>query len=105
MLHEDVKTLADRLNDLYNRHDLANLAALHAADFRFHSTALPGGVTDKEGWKAMMATFWQAFPDLRNGIEDQFIVGNTVVMRINYSGAHLGQFQGVPPAGDGRRAW
>ncbi len=95
MLHEDVKTLANRVNDLYNRHDLATLAALHAPDFKFHFSTLPGGVTDKEGWKAMMATFWNAYPDLQNAVQDQFIVGDTVVLQINYRAAHLDELPGL----------
>jgi steroid delta-isomerase-like uncharacterized protein len=99
MLYEDVRTMAQRLNDLYNRHDLAGLAALHAPDFVIHSSTIPGGVADMEGWKAMMAMFWHAFPDMHNAIEDLVIEGDKVVLRLAYSGTHLGPFQGVPPTG------
>ncbi len=99
MLYEDVKAMAVRLNELYNRHDLAGLAALHAPDFKIHSTSLPGGVTDFEGWKAMMTMFWNAFPDLNNAIQDMIIEGETVVLRINYTATHLGELMGIPPTG------
>jgi predicted ester cyclase len=46
-----------------------------------------------------MAMFWQAFPDLRNDIQDMIIEGDTVVLRLAYTATHLGEFQGIPPTG------
>jgi steroid delta-isomerase-like uncharacterized protein len=99
MLYEDVKALAHRINDAYNRHDLAAMAALHAPDFKIHSTTIPGGVADFQTWSAVMTMFWNAFPDLNNAVQDMIIAGDTVVLRLNYTATHLGEFMGVPPSG------
>ncbi len=104
MLYEDVKAMAYRLNELYNKHDLAALSALHAPDFKIHSTSIPGGVADFEGWKAMMAMYWNALPDMHNAIQDMIIEGDTVVLRLNYTATHLGELMGIPPTGKTSKA-
>jgi steroid delta-isomerase-like uncharacterized protein len=99
MLDEDVKALCYRINELYNLHDLAGLRALDAPTFKVHSAALPGGVTDFDGWALFEQTMWQAFPDMQFAIQDMVIEGSKVVVRLSSTGTHLGEMQGIPPTG------
>lgn len=52
-----------------------------------------------EEYKASMAKFHKAFPDLRFQIEDLVASGNRVVVRWRLNGTHLGELQGKAPTG------
>ena len=57
----------------------------------------PPGPLDSEAWTQFIASFAEAFPDLRLTVEDIFSEGDMVAARIAFHGTHRGEFQGIPP--------
>jgi predicted ester cyclase len=57
---------------------------------------LPGPL-DSEAWTQFIASFAEAFPDLRLTVEDILSEGDVVAARIAFHGTHRGEFQGIPP--------
>jgi len=49
--------------------------------------------------KQSLAPFINAFPDLRLNIEDKIAEGDKVAVRVNITGTHKGEFQGISPTG------
>jgi SnoaL-like polyketide cyclase len=45
----------------------------------------------------LIASFTEAFPDLRLTVEDIFSEGDMVAARLTFQGTHRGEFQGIPP--------
>jgi len=53
----------------------------------------------REQLKQRVTLFRSAFPDIHFSQDDVVGEGDTVVVRYNFSGTHLGTFAGVEPAG------
>ncbi len=51
--------------------------------------------------KAVLQSFFDAFPDIVFKIEDQLAEGNKVTTRWSAQGAHQGEWRGFPPRGRG----
>jgi len=52
---------------------------------------------EKEGFKQFLSAFFKAFPDWHANLEQIVAEGNLVVIFLNGSGTHKGEFQGMPP--------
>jgi steroid delta-isomerase-like uncharacterized protein len=50
-------------------------------------------------FKAFVAEFRKAFPDLKVQVEDLVAEGDKVVARVRLTGTHKGDFHGAPPTG------
>jgi len=50
-----------------------------------------------EGFKQFLSTFFKAFPDWHANLEHVLAEGNLVVIFLNGTGTHQGEFQGMPP--------
>ena len=61
--------------------------------------ALPGLPAGREGQKALMSTYFTAFPDLKIVTEDILVDGENVVTRWTAIGTHNGPLMGIPPSG------
>jgi predicted ester cyclase len=57
-----------------------------------------------EGVKGWALTLRRAFPDLSAIVEGEIAEGDTVVLRLTYSGTHTGLFLGLKPTGH-RVSW
>jgi predicted ester cyclase len=57
---------------------------------------LPEPLHGREIWKLGVKAMRDGFPDLHITIEDIFGAGDRVAVRLNFSGTHTGEFQGVP---------
>jgi steroid delta-isomerase-like uncharacterized protein len=77
---------------------LAVIDELFADDYQNHDPATPSGcVTGPEGFKQLLASFHEAFPDLNMRIDDQYCDGEVVITRWFASGTHRGTMMGIPP--------
>jgi steroid delta-isomerase-like uncharacterized protein len=56
-------------------------------------------VRGREGAKANLTKYRNAFPDCRIQIDEMFSAGDRVVTRFTYSGTHRGDFEGIAPTG------
>ena len=66
---------------------------------------LPGQGPGLEGLKDVLRGMRSAFPDIDFSIEEQVCEGDKVASRFEWTGAHRGEFMGVPPTGRRVRVW
>jgi predicted ester cyclase len=59
----------------------------------------PGQKPGAEGLKEAIASFREAFPDLRATAEDVIAAGDKVVGRFTVTGTHRGEFMDIVPTG------
>lgn len=61
--------------------------------------AAPGEQASLEQYTQSLASFFSAFPDLQSSIGDLTGDGDFVVLRLDLSGTHQGEFMGAQPTG------
>ncbi len=98
MSEEENKGVVLRWIEAYNERDMQAEADARAPGYLAHVPAAPGPL-GSEGWSRFIATFGEAFPDLRLTVEDIFSAGDMVAARVAFRGTHRGEFQGIPPTG------
>src|SRR5206468_9935604 len=82
------KTLVESfVEEIFNKHNLS------AIENYLNPVAGKGG----EEFKQFLWAFFKAFPDWHANIEQIVAEDNLVVIFLNGSGTHQGEFQGMPP--------
>ena len=99
MLADDNKAVVLRWIGAYNDRDMRAEADARAPGYRAHVASAPGPL-DSGAWSRFVATFGEAFPDLRLTVEEILAEGDMVAARVAFRGTHRGEFQGVPPTGE-----
>jgi len=98
-LAADPKAAARRfVDEVLNRHDLDRLDGVVAEDF-VERTPRAGQGPGREGFRAMIRGLIEGFPDARWEILHLIGEGDTAVVRILFTGTHLGPFMGFAPTG------
>jgi steroid delta-isomerase-like uncharacterized protein len=95
---DDNKTVVRRWIEAYNNRDTQAEADARAPGYVAHAPGLPGPL-DSEAWTQFIASFAEAFPDLRIEVKDILSEGDLVAARNEFRGTHRGEFQGIPPTG------
>jgi steroid delta-isomerase-like uncharacterized protein len=54
-------------------------------------------IQGKEGFKQSLSAQFKAFPDIHTKIEHIVAENDLVVVYLNFTGTHKGEFQGIPP--------
>lgn len=91
------KSLARRIFDYFNRHDLDAIGREHSPNYVSHvSGSQP---MDWPAHRQMIEGFYQAFPDFRLNIEDLMGEDDKVTIRFTAEGTHQGSFQGISATG------
>jgi steroid delta-isomerase-like uncharacterized protein len=86
----------DRINEeAFNQGRVDVLDELVADDFVEHDP-MPGTPPDREGFKGMIRSLREAFPDFHAQTDDQIVAGDKVVERWTCTGTHEGEFIGAP---------
>ena len=98
MLAEGNKAVVRRWIEAYNDRDMRAEADARAPGYLAHVPAAPGPL-DSEAWTRFVATFGEAFPDLRLTVKEILCDGDMVAARVAFDGTHRGEFQGIPPTG------
>lgn len=79
---------------------LAVVDELMAAGYENCDPATPGeSVKGPAAFKALVASYREAFPDLRLDISEQWCDGDTVISRWHATGTQRGALMGIPPTG------
>ena len=69
---------------------------LYAIDIVYHSST-GREIRGIKDYKQHVNDFYSAFPDLHFTIEDMFVEGDKVAMRLTGSGTNKGELRGIPP--------
>lgn len=79
--------------------DLDLVDELMTDDFVDHEEGPPGTPPGREGVKAFVSMFREAFPDLRADVNEMLEDGDLIAARVTFSGTHDGELMGVPASG------
>ena len=87
------------IEEVWNQGNFSVVDEVVARDYIGHSSTPAGETHGPAGYKQFYAALREAFPDFQVTVEDQIAEGDKVVTRWTARGTHLGEFQGIPPAG------
>jgi predicted ester cyclase len=93
---DDHKAVVQRWIEAYNDRDQQGEADARAPGYVAHVPGVPGPLGSEE-WTQFIASFVEAFPDIRLTVEDIMADGDMVAARVSFHGTHRGAFQGIPP--------
>jgi steroid delta-isomerase-like uncharacterized protein len=95
---EQNKQLVSQFFEAFDRQDTEVMDQLvSSGNYSVHFSGIPP--MDWNGTKQFSAAFYSAFPDLRHNIVDMVAEGDKVAVRLNVTGTHKGELQGIPPTG------
>jgi steroid delta-isomerase-like uncharacterized protein len=92
------------VDEAINWKNLDALNQLVAEDF-IERVPFPGQGPGREGLKATIGAFLQAFPDIVWTTHEQIAEADNVVSRFTWTGTHRGEFLGVPATGRRVTVW
>ena len=98
-MSEANKALVRRFIEEYQCGRDESVALEITADDYVDHTPYEPGQTDKQGVLAGHRSLFDAFPDLRFDVVQQFADGDKVITQKTISGTHLAEFEGVPATG------
>jgi predicted ester cyclase len=75
------------IEEIFNKHNLSLI----------ENYLTPQAGKGNEGLKQFLSAFFKAFPDWHANLEQIVAENNLVVIFLNGSGTHQGEFQGMPP--------
>ncbi|MEZ4662696.1 MAG: ester cyclase [Caldilineaceae bacterium] len=101
MSTEQNKAIMRRIpEEAFGQGNLAVVDEVFAPDYIPHvQRRVPNGANGTAAVKQFIGMVRSAFPDVRYTVEDAIAEGDKVVMRVNISGTHQGDFMGVPATG------
>jgi steroid delta-isomerase-like uncharacterized protein len=98
-MSEENKAVARRIiEEVWNKKNLDAIDELIAADYVDH-TLPPGVPPGRDGAKAFIGMYVNAFPDVKITIEDMIAKGDKVAIRWSATGTHTGELMGIPATG------
>jgi steroid delta-isomerase-like uncharacterized protein len=98
-LQEQNKQVVRQFFELLDRHDTEKMGQLlvSTTNYSFKPSGTPA--LDWNGHKRLLSAVNRAFPDLNHNIKDIVAEGDKVAVRLNVTGTHKGEFQGIAPSG------
>jgi steroid delta-isomerase-like uncharacterized protein len=81
------------IEQVLNKHNVAAVDKYYAPDLIQHSPSMGQG---RQGFKEFFTPFFSAFPDVHASIEHILAEKHVVLVFLNWTGTHKGEFQGMP---------
>ena len=81
------------VQQVFNKHNLTALDKYYAPDVIEHDSDARQG---RQGFKQFLIQFFLAFPDIQATIEHILAENSVVLVFLNWTGTHKGEFQGIP---------
>jgi predicted ester cyclase len=95
---ENNRALSRRIaEEIINNKNLRAVNELIDTKYVIHTTM--GDFEGPEGFKKFLTTYFTAFPDIHQIIEEEIAEGDKVMFRQTYTGTHQGSLMGIPPTG------
>ena len=87
------------VSEVWNKGNLAFVDDVIASDYVLHDPNLPVPVRGVDGFKAFVAMYRAAMPDLTFTVEDTVAEGDKIAWRFTARGTQTGPLMGIPPSG------
>ena len=98
-MSEQNKALVRRIiEEIVNQSNFDVVNQLISPEYAYFEPTL-GSVRGREGYRLLVTTYRNAFPDLKMTIEEQIAEADTVVTRWRAEGTHRGELMGIAPTG------
>jgi len=98
-MSEQNKALVRRIIvEIVNQGDLELVNQLISLEYAYFEPTV-GAMRGREGYRGIVSTYRNAFPDLNLTIDEQIAETDTVVTRWRGEGTHRGELMGVAPTG------
>ena len=81
------------VEEVLNKHNVTVVDKYYAPNFIQHSPTMGQG---RQGFKQFFTPFFLAFPDIHVTIEHMLTENSIVLVFLNWTGTHKGEFQGMP---------
>lgn len=91
--------LHEHTERVWNQGDLDAVDEFIADEYVEHDPSIENGLSGPDAYRANVAKFRSAFPDLTVTIEDAVVEDDRIAMRQSFGGTHEGTFMGVAPTG------
>ena len=88
---------AEQFDAIFDGPNIDIADTIFAPDFVGHAPLAPD--LDREGWKGYVASFYAAFPDLTEEVNQVIVSKDRVVLHVTYTGTHDGPLFGIEPTG------
>jgi steroid delta-isomerase-like uncharacterized protein len=92
-LEENKLLIKSFVEQVLNKHNVAAVDKYYAPDLIQHSPSMGQGIQE---FKEFFTPFFSAFPDIHAAIEHILAENNVVLVFLNWTGTHKGEFQGMP---------
>ena len=89
-LSNEKNVIKSFIEEVFNQHDIS------AAE-KYFPKENPSIGMGSEGFKQSLNALFTAFPDIHANIEHIVAENDVVVVFLNFTGTHKGEFQGMPP--------
>lgn len=101
-MHPPVTNLAvlEQAFGALQRHDVDACVDLLTSDFTINIAGMPVPKRGPDAWRGHARTLLDAVPDVQLRIEDAFGSDDRVVVRVNVTGTHQGEFLGLRATGN-----
>jgi len=96
---KNIELVKAYVNDILIKRDFSTFSKYAAPNFHIDRSAVPEGITGKEGLNAQMDMLYKAFPDMELKMADIVAQGDKVLVRFEGPGTQTGEFAGIPPTG------
>jgi predicted SnoaL-like aldol condensation-catalyzing enzyme len=81
------------VQEVFDKHNLTALDKYYAPNIIQHNPMVGQG---RQGFKQFFISFFSAFPDIHASIEHILAENHVVLVFLNWTGTHKGEFQGIP---------
>ncbi len=94
---ENIKIIKEAMEECWNNENFSYLDNVMSPELILHGPSFE--FTSLKQFKALQATFSDAFDETRITITDQFAKDEVVTTRFIWEGKHTGEFLHIPPTG------
>jgi steroid delta-isomerase-like uncharacterized protein len=95
----DLASFADVINQAWNSHDLENVLRIYSPEYIGDDVGQASLLRGHADLRAMLNTYWKAFPDLRVACTDCIMQDSRLVAVWVAEGTHQGTIMNIPPTG------
>ena len=92
-------TYADIINQAWNSHNMEQVLSFYSPQYVAEDVGQAFLLRGHEGVRAMLETYWQAFPDLEFTVMDAVVQHSRLAIVWMAEGTHQGTIMNIPPTG------